>query len=209
MRGNRAEIGPERGYRFLLKIQRQRAVNRIAGLITGIGSDGVDVVPIGRKPPGEQPQAADPEAQIMIAEEIDRLFARPAAHRRYSVQPDCGEVGCQMIGNWLRPGEHQFGCAGMDQVSQRIDNSGEFDLSIAVVGVTGFFCRRLLGLASPAGQAANRWPVKEQRPAKQLADRFFHLWPQGVDDYPQAGQMARMASDLIQIVTHRLLARDR
>ena len=145
----------------------------------------------------------------MIAEEIDRLFARPAAHRRYPVQPDCSEMGCQMIGNWLRPGEHQFGRAGVDEVSQRIDNSGEFDLSIAVVGVTGFFCRRLLGLASPAGQAANRWPVKEQRPAKQLADRFFHLWPQGVDDYPQAGQMARMASDLIQIVTHRLLARDR
>ena len=177
-------------------------------MLAGIGSEGVDVVPIGRQPPREQSQAANAEAQIMIAEEINRLFARPAAHRRYAIQPDCGEMGGQMIGNRLWPGQHQFGRAGVDQISQRIDNPGEFDLRITVIGIAGLFCRRLLGLASPAGEPANRRPVKKQRPAEQLADRFLHLWPQGVDNHPQPGQMARMAGDLIEVVPHRLFARD-
>jgi hypothetical protein len=77
------EVRPQRGACLALEIERQRAEDRSRARSRGLGvGHGIDIVPVLRQSPRQQPQAADAVAKVVVAEEGDGRFGGAAAQRR-------------------------------------------------------------------------------------------------------------------------------
>ena len=199
----------QRGACLKIEIERQRRIDRLARILERGGIFRPVAGPVFGKLPGQQAQAADAVGKVMVAQEVDRRRRRSAARRGEVIEPASGQMLAQMRGDRAPGDRAQFGTGRPDGDRDVIDHPGDLDLSIAVVGITGALGGGLLCLVAPGRQAFHVRPVEEQGAAEQLLDRLFDLRPDGFDNRAQPRGFGRLAREQLEIVAHRLFARDR
>ena len=126
----------------------------------------------------------------MVAEKVDGLGRGAARQRGNPVEPLRGQMRRQPLRNGRGPMRMEFGYGCVDIFRQRVDDPGELDLAIGMVGKPGPLCRGLLRLGPPRAEALHGWPVKEQRAPEQAFDCFLHFGAQGIDHLAQRDQLA-------------------
>ena len=193
-----------------LEIQGQRLVHGAARRLAGIGLGLIDVVPVFGQAPRQQPQPPDPKAQIVIAKKRHGLGTGAALHRRQLVEPMRGQPAAQPSGHRLTAAaHHQFGRSALDRRAQFVEDLRKLDLAIGKEGVSGLRRGGLLRLAAPCREPFGVGPIEKQCVAEQLGDLRLDLGPQRIDNPFERRQLPRRRRNCLQVVTHRLFARDR
>ena len=190
----------------LVEVQRHGTIDRIAGGMAGVFRNGRIILPVLAQTAGEQTQAADPERQVVRAQERHRgrchqPFGRGQAAHALAPQVIHQGPGCDLLGQCRHRLNHVRG--------QGLDDPGELQLDIAVPGEPCLPPRRLVRLVAPGGQAAHGRVIQEQGVAEQALDRLLDLGTQGLDDAAQPRHLARLDRQDIQVVADRLFARNR
>ncbi len=194
----------------MFEIERQRAIDRVAGLFQAVFIEVGIGLPIARQPPRDQPQAANAERQIVRAQEGDGLLrcarALVARQRRQAAPVKLVPQSC---GQGLDIFATRFTALGADQARELFHHQRHLGLCVGLEGVAGLFSRCLLRLGAPAGKPFGGGPVEKQRPAKQLVHRRFDLGPKCLHHLPQLRRLTRLSFELFEVVTDRLLTWDR
>ena len=135
---------------------------------------------------------------------VGRIVAPPA--RRGRVTPI--ERGEQGGGDGRAVGLRKVRRGGDGALGERVDDSGQLRLRIAVIGEAGLRDGGRLRALAPDREPARGRPIEQQRAAEQSLDRVLDLGPQRANDPPQPLRHARLRLQNLEIVADRLLARD-
>jgi len=96
-------------------MQSQSAIDRVPRILAGLGMLAIDVVPVFGQAPRQVAQAADPIAQIKIAEKDHGLGRGAALQPGQVIEPDCVEPGGEMPLDRFGAAD-QIGRGGMDRL---------------------------------------------------------------------------------------------